>query len=48
MYRGPKTWALVPNYIKNSMNVTEFKNRIKLWKPLGCMCKVYIPNLGYL
>ena len=50
-FRGPKTWSLVPNAIKNSKSLSEFKAKIKHWKPEGCMCrlcKVYIANLGYL
>ena len=37
-YRGPKTWSLVPENIKNSKSLSEFKAKIKLWKPEGCMC----------
>ena len=51
MYRGPKTWDLVPNDIKESSCLNEFKIKIKLWKPEGCtcrMCKVYITNLGFI
>ena len=51
MYRGPKTWNLVPQEIKEAGNLHEFKRRIKLWKPEGCtcrMCKVYITNLGFI
>ena len=50
-YRGPKTWDLVPEDIKESTNLTMFKNKIKKWTPVGCtcrMCKVYIPELGFL
>ena len=44
-YRGPKTWALVPDKIKNSTNLLELKTKIKQWKPQGCscrLCKVYL------
>ena len=50
-YRGPKTWELVPNEIKNSTSLSEFKNKIKDWKPSGCscrLCKVYVKDLGYI
>ena len=50
-FRGPKTWSLVPKHIKNSKTLSEFKSKIKTWKPVGCtcrMCKMYIPNLGYI
>ena len=50
-YRGPKTWHLVPIEIKNSKTLSEFKTKIKKWKPKGCtcrLCKIYIHNLGFL
>lgn len=50
-FRGPKTWALVPEQIKNSASLPEFKAKIKGWEPKGCtcrLCKVYINNLGYI
>ena len=51
-YRGPKTWDLVPEDIKESTNLTMLKNRRKKrWTTVGCicsMCKVYIPELGFL
>ena len=51
MYRGPKTWDLVPQEIKAFRNLKEFIRNIKKWKPEGCtcrMCKIYIPNLGFI
>ena len=51
MHRGPKTWDLVPQEIKASRNLNEFKRKIKKWKPEGCtcrMCKIYIPHLGFI
>ena len=50
-YRGPITWELVPPGIKQSKSLSEFKERIKKWKPEGCtcrLCKTYISNLGFL
>ena len=50
-FRGPKLWAEVPDYIKNSNSLLEFKSKIKKWKPIGCECKLcctYIHNLGYV
>ena len=50
-FRGPKTWQLVPVDIKNSKTLSEFKSKIKYWKPVGCVCRicmVYIPNLGFI
>ena len=50
-FRGPKTWALIPDNIKNSNNLNEFKAKIKSWKQEGCtcrICKVYVQNLGFI
>ena len=50
-FRGPKTWSLVPTDIKNSKSLSEFKYKIKRWKPEGCtcrICKVYVANLGFI
>ena len=50
-FRGPKTWELVPTCIKDSNSLNEFKRKIRVWKPIGCMCrmcKVYIANLGFI
>ena len=50
-FRGPKTWSLVPNYIKVSKSLSEFKIKIKSWKPEGCMCRLcrtYVSNLGFI
>ena len=49
-YRGPLTWDLVPEEIKQSESLSIFKDRIKKWKPMGCicrLCKTYIPGIGY-
>ena len=48
---GPKTWELVPNDIKESTSLTQFKSEIKNWAPKKCtcrLCKTYIYNLGFL
>ena len=50
-YRGPKIWALVPEEIRASPNLQEFKVRIKNWVPQGCtcrLCKIYIQRIGFL
>ena len=50
-YRGPQTWALVPDNIKRSTSIKEFKRRIRNWKPEGCkcrICKIYIANVGFI
>ena len=39
-YRGPKTWKLVPDDIKEAKSVAEFKAKIKNWKPNKCDCRL--------
>ena len=50
-FRGPKSWSLVPNHIRNASSLNEFKRKIKLWKPTGCTCRIckpYIQNVGFI
>ena len=50
-FRGPKTWAIVPESIRNATSLREFKAKIKLWEPNGCecrLCRKYIQNLGFI
>ena len=44
-YRAPIIWKLLPNEIKNSKSLNDFKIKIKNWKPnCDCrLCKTYIP-----
>ena len=49
--RGVKTWQLLPDVIKNSQSLNEFKIRIKTWDPKECtcrLCKIYIKDLGFI
>ena len=49
-YRGPLTWDIVPEEIRNAESLSIFKNKIKEWKPTDCtcrLCKTYIPGVGY-
>ena len=50
-YRGTEVWDIVPNEIKNSSSLEQFKQKIKSWKPLACkcrLCKVYLQNIGFI
>ena len=49
-YRGPRTWALVPDSIRNATSLSEFKTKIKTWEPQRCECRLcrnYIHHLGF-
>ena len=51
LYRGKKTWQLLPEEIKNSATLIEFKAKVKAWTPSDCacrLCKEYIYNLGFI
>ena len=44
-YFGAKLWDILPENIKDSQNLVEFKHKIKSWMPTCCpcrLCKVYI------
>ena len=50
-YLGPKIWDIVPNSLKESSSLRNFKVEIKKWIPHGCpckLCKIFIPDLGYI
>ena len=50
-FQGPKIWAIVPEEIKKSESLAQFKAKIKTWEPKECtcrLCKVYIRNLGFI
>ena len=51
LFRGRKTWELLPESIQNSETLSQFKVRVKNWIPEGCtctLCKTYINNLGFI
>ena len=50
-FLGPKLWSLVPEDIKNSNSLKEFKGKIKTWKTDKCpcrLCKTYVSSVGYV
>ena len=48
---GPIVWdAMVPQSLKESTSLNDFKMRVKAWVPDNCpcrLCKDYIPDLGF-
>ena len=49
-YFGSLIWDLIPQNIKESINLDIFKNKIKTWAPDKCpcrLCQVFIGGLGY-
>ena len=48
---GPKIWSILPNDIKLSTGLVEFKKKIRSWKPVKCpcrLCKVYVTGVGFV
>ena len=39
-YRGPKTWELLPDDIKEAKSLIEFKSKIKALESQGCTCRL--------
>ena len=51
LFRGPKTWSLVPPDIRKSTSLEIFKKNIKKWKPIGCTCRIckpFVKDLGFI
>ena len=50
-FLGPKIWNIVPQEIKRCETLSEFKSKIKSWRPDMCpcrLCRVYIQGVGFL
>ena len=50
-FRGPQIWAMIPDNIKFVQSLSEFKAKLKEWRPRECMCrlcKTYVHNLGFI
>ena len=48
---GSRIWTNMPNELKKSTSLNEFKSKIKTWKPENCprtLCKIYPQRIGYL
>ena len=48
---APKLWDLLPNSIKNSASLTEFKTNINNWAFERCpcrICKKYVGRVGFI
>ena len=50
-YRAPIIWNILPEEIKDSTSLNEFKSKVKHWRPDACecrLCKTFIYNLGFI
>ena len=51
MYLGSKIWRIIPEKIRKSVSLSEFKLLIRKWVPNDCPCRLsstYIQNIGYI
>ena len=37
---GAKIWSLVPQEIRQSVSLGDFKSKIKKWIPSNCLCRL--------
>ena len=47
----PKIWEMIPNSIINSATFSILKNKIKMWIPESCHCRLcedYKQGVGYV
>ena len=50
-YFGPKIWSIIPDEIRELASLEIFLQKIKLWKPDSCPCRIfknYIANVGFV
>ena len=50
-YIGHHLWASLPEEIKDSVTLTNFKQKIKSWKGGTCicrLCKIFMKEVGFL
>ena len=50
-FLGPKIWSLVPDEIRKSKTIEEFKKLIKTWNTDKCpcrLCKNFVADLGFV
>ena len=47
-FRGPKTWEILPNDLKNTASLQEFKKKIRHWTPSGCKCRICKTQIGFI
>ena len=40
-YRGQRIWHSLPQEIKDSNSVQQFKNKMKCWYNEGCDCRLF-------
>ena len=50
-YRSPQLWSILPENVRQINSLVQFKGSVGKWVCIECpcrLCKLYLPNIGYL
>ena len=50
-YRSPKLWPILPEKVRQINSLVQFKESVKKWVCIDSpsrLCKLYLPNIGFL
>ena len=50
-YRSPQLWSILPENLKQINSPVQLKESIRKWDCIDCpcrLCKLYLPNIGFL
>ena len=50
-YRSPQLWAILPENVRQINSLVQFKDSVRTWVCIDCpcrLCKLYLPNIGFL
>ena len=50
-YRSPQLWSILPENLKQINSPFQLKESIRKWDCIDCpcrLCKLYLPNIGFL
>ena len=50
-YRSPQLWSILPENLRQINSVVQFKESVRKWDCINCLwrlCKLYLPNIGFL
>ena len=50
-YRSPQLWSILPENLRQINSLVQFKESVWKWICIDCpcrLCKLYLPNIGFL
>ena len=50
-YRSPQLWSILPEKLRQINSLVQFKESVRKWDCIDCpcrLCKLYLPNIGFL